>query len=212
MWPADLARLSSARTDMHKEYAVQTLALARQCEVPEVRKRAFYELLRSDGFGQGSKEDDDVMMVDDEESLGDDGTQLLRTELFLLVRARERLQRYWLQITRAPPTPSTLPCQLEQFPNASQEAALKRCHAARSASVAQWTTEVTRAAVFEEGLYDPLCALESLANLDWSGMGYCLGCVAGRRDLWAAEREKLWKDLDRWLGIESEPHVKSMSP
>jgi len=201
MWPADLVRLSSMRTDTQKQYAIQTLAIAHQYQVPEVRKRAFYELLRSEGFVQGSGEEDYIMKIDDEDSLDDNRTQLLRIELLLLIRARETLQRYWIQTMRGPPRPSTLRCQLEQFPNVLQEAALKRCHAAHAATVAQWVTTVAQSAVFEEGMYDPLCALKCLKNLDWSGMGYCPGCVTKWGVFWAAEQEKLWNDLDHWLGL-----------
>ncbi|KAI0943108.1 hypothetical protein AcV7_002345 [Taiwanofungus camphoratus] len=43
MWLDDLAQLSSVR----KDFATETVALARQCNVPSLLKRAYYELLRT---------------------------------------------------------------------------------------------------------------------------------------------------------------------
>lgn len=201
MWPGELTRLSPDRTETHSHHAAEMLTLARRCGLPELCKRAFYELLRSDCLGLAtSLHDDDSDCKSDDNPDG----HLGRADILRLVSAREHLQRAWLRIARAPPAPSAVPCPLEQIPpaalDAAQEPVLQKCRDARASSITQWTTEVTQAALFEEGMYDPLCALERLCEKDWQGMGYCVGCVGARTDVWGEERVRLWKDLDQWLG------------
>ncbi|KAI0943109.1 hypothetical protein AcV7_002346 [Taiwanofungus camphoratus] len=79
--------------------------------------------------------------------------------------------------------------------------ALESCRRARAQSIAQWTAHVTQADVFEAGMYDPLCGLDSLAEIDWAGMGYCVGCVSARQELWMDKKERLWKKLNVWLQL-----------
>ena len=58
--------------------------------------------------------------------------------------------------------------------------------------------------VFDAGLYDFFEGIQQLIDMDWKGLGYCVGCVSERRDAWEATREKPWKRLDVLLGLKGE--------
>lgn len=79
---------------------------------------------------------------------------------------------------------------------------LQGCRDARAASLTHWIAEVLQSSLFEDGMRDPLCAMQALCEKDWTGMGYCLGCASARRELWGEEMERLWRSLDEWLGLE----------
>lgn len=199
MWPADLSLLAPGPSDVHKQHATEALALARHCGLRDMCKRAYYELLRSEVFGQNLKFVDKPDDDDFNDTLG-------QLDLLRLVRSREQLQHAWVRVSRAPPTPSVVPCPLEQIPTASldekQGPVLQGCRDARAASLTHWIAEVLQSSLFEDGMRDPLCAMQALCEKDWTGMGYCLGCASARRELWGEEMERLWRSLDEWLGLE----------
>ncbi|PCH36969.1 hypothetical protein WOLCODRAFT_157662 [Wolfiporia cocos MD-104 SS10] len=199
MWPNDLAYLTSETL----EHAIETLALARECDLPEVRKRAYYELLKNPTFGLLPNEDDTFASDDEEDSASKLAPTLRQTDLLRLIHARGQLQQAWLRICRAPPAPSIVPCPLSNRSTPEgQGSARARCREAHKESTTQWYTGVIQGPIFDLGMSDPLRAMQDLIEMDWDGMGYCVGCVGARRDFWQEEREKLWEGLDRWLGIE----------
>ncbi|KAH9918696.1 hypothetical protein B0H21DRAFT_895581 [Amylocystis lapponica] len=112
----------------------------------------------------------------------------------------------WVQVTRAPPAPSAVPCPLEHIHangslNPGLLPTLQKCRDARAADSERWSTEVVRSAVFDEYMYDPLVGLDRLVDMDWAGMGHCVGCVNARREMWTEKKEKLWAQLDEWLRL-----------
>ncbi|KAH9908818.1 uncharacterized protein B0H18DRAFT_1111519, partial [Fomitopsis serialis] len=200
IWPSELGELDVSPTEEQQNFAKETLLLSRQCDVPAVRKRAYYELLRTPGFGQifFAEEDD---FVGDDDLTSDTPSTLRYADLLRLIGARERLESAWLKLACGPPTPSSIPCELAKIPadnlNAEQKPALESCLAARGKSVEWWAQHVVQASLFEDGLLDPLTGLQDLIDVDWADVGFCGSCVGARRDMWAEEREKLWNKLDQ---------------
>ncbi|KAL6302317.1 hypothetical protein BKA93DRAFT_737171 [Sparassis latifolia] len=204
LWPSDLAQL----TPDSIPHAAEAIVLARQCNLPQVCKRAFYELLRSPSFeqeadGDNDEDDDNDMYVDEQEEAG---RRLQHADLVRLISTREKLRSEWLRVVCTPPVPSVVPCPLEQIPSdmrdPEREPELVRCRATREKNSELWMRAVLNGpTLVESGTYDPLCALQTLCDMDWADMGYCHGCVGARRELWGEKREKLWKDLDAWLGL-----------
>lgn len=221
MWPQDLAQLTpEPRPESH---AVETILLAQHCDVPEILKSAYFELLRTPNFGQ----DLEVYVVHASPSRSQSHTQLeiaseddethappprlAASDLVRLVRAKEALQAEWLALTRAAPLPSAFPCRLSQFASdnsvslAKQKIAAQDCQKARRADGAHWPARLFEAEVFEAGFADVFRGLEMLVrDVDWAGMGYCATCVGERRDAWGEMRVKLWKRLDVLLGLRGE--------
>ncbi|KAI0767856.1 hypothetical protein C8Q74DRAFT_984974 [Fomes fomentarius] len=220
MWPQDLAQLTAEpRSESH---AVETILLAQQCDVPEVLKSAYFELLRTPNFGQ----DVEVYVVHADPSPSQSQTQLeiaseddethappprlAASDLVRLVRAKEAMQAEWLALMRVAPLPSAFPCPLSHLASdnsvslAKQKIAQDR-QKARRADGTQWPARLLEASVFEAGFADVFRGLEMLVrDVDWAGAGYCAACVGERRDAWGEMRVKLWKRLDVLLGLRGE--------
>ncbi|GBE83708.1 hypothetical protein SCP_0507640 [Sparassis crispa] len=172
MWPPDVAHVSSVRIP----HAAETITLARTCGVPEVLKRAYYELLRSPGFKQT---DDNHVDTCAKPSLG-------LAEYMRLVVTREKLQEMWIQIASAP---EVLLCRLPFLPSPSDSDVERQrvCSQTRTKDVEVWAEMVVQVPLFKEGMLDPLDALSNLAALDWHARGFCLRCVNHWRRTWREE-------------------------
>ncbi|KAI0049922.1 hypothetical protein FA95DRAFT_1556238 [Auriscalpium vulgare] len=112
MWPRELAAVGEDSIP----YAAATLALARACDVPGVRKRAYYELLRTPGFGQrvegddAGDDDDDVQLVgEDGNVVGAEQVPLSHADFVRLLRAREALNLAWIHAAASAPTEPKCP-------------------------------------------------------------------------------------------------------
>lgn len=183
MWPAELEKLTEAPI----KYAAETIILARECEAPELLKRAFYELLRKPQLGEDEDAD-----VEDPEVVA---RQISRQDLVRLIKTREQLISRWIWAANKP---FEIPCPLPQTEPPTDEYA--SCKAARAQ---HWRNDAN-SSLYEDCLYDPILGLQSLASLDWAAMGYCMGCIETWKGSWAAQRVKLWQQLDVWLGLPSE--------
>ncbi|KAI0649593.1 hypothetical protein C8Q79DRAFT_939463 [Trametes meyenii] len=147
--------------------------------------------------------------------------RLAASDLVRLVAAKQALDREWLALARAPPLPSAIPCPLDGpahavpaphgdvgvgvgangQPNVDVDGERRRCQAARAADVREWTVRLLQNGVFDAGLEDIMAGVQRLVDVDWRGMGYCIGCVGERRDAWQEAREKIWARLDVLLGL-----------
>ena len=207
LWPSDLASLPDSTADQ-QAYAKEALELARACGLPGVRKRAYYELVCTPGFGQVAT-DDNAEYVDDAalKPPAGSGSALSYADILRLVATRERLERAWCNLARAPPAPSVVPCPLDKIPQQNlepaQRVALEKCLAARNNSQQWWMEQVVQAPLFQDGLLDPLFGLQMLIDIEWQEHGFCVECEGARREFWEAEMEKIWGKLDLWLGLAS---------
>ena len=52
---------------------------------------------------------------------------------------------------------------------------------------------------------DPLAALETMiVEIDWEKKGgFCADCVKTWKTIWTKDREKIWKNLRDWLGLDA---------
>lgn len=203
MWPADLAELFTS-SDEQQNYAKEALQLARECGLPSVRKRAYYELVCTSGFGQVAT-DDNAEYVDDEELQPSGASALRYADLLRLIATHERLEQAWWAIARGPPAPSVVPCPLDSIPEQNltpeQKTALEECLAARKQSQLWWMEQVVQAPLFGQGRVDPLSGLQDLIDIDWQDIGFCAGCEGAREEFWGEEMRRLWSKLDLWLGL-----------
>ncbi|GBE86563.1 hypothetical protein SCP_0904420 [Sparassis crispa] len=193
MWPSDLSLLSPER----KPHAAEMVVLAQKCALPEMLKRAYYELLRTPHFSQWEDSDEDMYADDAAEARGHH--HLSNADLMRLIIAREKLQRTWLHIACKALDPSTLRCSLSQTEGGRP--VLLRCRVARGESLESWTVAIKQEPVLEEGMFDTICALQKLIDMEWGKLGYCTGCIDARKEMWKAQKEKLWRDLDVWLDV-----------
>ncbi|GBE83707.1 hypothetical protein SCP_0507630 [Sparassis crispa] len=187
MWSPDLMLVTSER----KPYAADTIDLAVMCDVPEVFKRAYYELLRTPRFRQ-SVDGDDGNMRDDPSAPSTLGV----LDYERLVAARSKLQDAWLQIALVP---FGSDCPPRALPLGSEPADVRPYQSGESAQL--WHKMVVQKPVFKEGMLDPLGALQTLIDIDWCELCYCKSCVGRQRKTWTEARERIWRDLDAWLGL-----------
>ncbi|KAJ8456547.1 hypothetical protein ONZ51_g12060 [Trametes cubensis] len=225
-WTSDLDEIADYDVDEVEERvseATQTIILAQKCNLPELLKGAYYEILRSPDFGQDLSgyvyaESNDTHPHDSElvrlrwETEEDEenapSARLAASDFVRLVRAKTALQSEWLKLARGPPLPSTMPCPLAKLPAASCDAmqrdAKERCALALKTDQKAWAARLLETEVFDIGLEDVFDGIQRLIDVDWMGRGYCVGCVSERRDMWKETRQKLWKKLDVLLGLKGE--------
>jgi hypothetical protein len=254
-WSDNLSNLTTERL----ENAAETISLARQYDVPGVLKRAFYEVIRTPGFGksglgdseyveggegeggsdeeegsedgssdeeegsgEGSDEEegnegggnvkkqstdekngdgdgsdeDEAVMTDGSDDTTDssvtDGTvdgkddyPIPHEDILRLTNAREHLTTAWVLAAASVPTSST--CHYKNI-RACMRAPL-------------WTKLVHTSGIFVDYLYDPICGLDALMDIDWKSEGLCPNCVEVRLDVWGKQRQNLWDNLDLWLEV-----------
>ncbi|KAF9459069.1 hypothetical protein BDZ94DRAFT_1172374 [Collybia nuda] len=179
MWPTSIDRLSTSRIP----HAIESLALARECNVPSILKRVLYELVRTPRFGQN------LPSID-----GGVPPQLSPADVLVLGTAREELITLWIDVTTAPcSTGSALTKGLAICAGGAQNPTCTTRKEPRATSV---HVRLVASGVFRDFLWDPVCGLQALVNLDWAGEGFCHGCVEMRRAVWRTTREKVWEKLD----------------
>jgi len=162
----------------------------------------YWELCTRPEFGRVDAEVDD----NEVEEIMPTRSRLSRSVLIDLTRLRERLLPEWTRITRAPPicascaratkTPST-----SGFTSAIQPTPC-------SLDYANWHKVISEVEVNEMTIddrrMDPISALEvMIVEVDWEkGGGFCTECVKTWKVIWTKDREKIWKNLGDWLGLD----------
>ncbi|SJL08011.1 uncharacterized protein ARMOST_11370 [Armillaria ostoyae] len=178
MWPSSLCKVTLDPIS----HASDTVILAREWGLKSIRKRALYELVRLAGFGQ-----------DDSDDESDHSTTISSSDYRLLVRAREMLTSAWT--TRI--ATATFGVETKCIGN------VEGCTASDVGLVASKHQEmVVASGLFETFLRDPICGTRALMELHWAKAGYCQACVDQRIVVWGKARERMWEDLDMWLGLD----------
>lgn len=176
------------------------MAIADKLDVPQLMKRAYWELCTRSEFGKI-----DVEVYDDE--VGEimvTRPRLLRSVLMDLTRLRERLFPEWTRITRTPPI--DVPCaRAMKTPSTSTSAAQPiPC----SLNYGKWHKIISEVEVndmtIDDRRTDPISALEVMVvGIDWMKEGgFCADCVGTWKKIWTNDREKIWKNLGDWLGLD----------
>ncbi|KAL1660496.1 hypothetical protein GGF50DRAFT_130240 [Schizophyllum commune] len=176
-FPEDLASL----TEVGRYYTVDAILLGRSWNVPEILKRAFYELARLP-----DSEDRRIPnpALDPPES-GIDALDPI--DLALLLNAQKKLAQAWTKVLL-----------LHDLPR------YKKCG---DANCEASTTKYLYRAVHESGIgeeyaLDPLCGLQALFNAKWvNSYHHCQTCAKRRKSELAEKRKELWASLDGWLDI-----------
>ncbi|OSC96915.1 hypothetical protein PYCCODRAFT_1212386 [Trametes coccinea BRFM310] len=215
MWPSDLDKLCRPE-ERAAAAATQTILLAQDCELPELLRPAYYELLCTPGFGQdlsvylhaeSSGVPDSAARLkaeSDEDEKNAPPPTLPASDFVRLANAKQTLQREWQALVRAPPLPSAFVCPLANAVTARTHDAALLCRRAWLAEEAQWYSWIVPTGVFELGMADVFAGMKRLIDIDWHGKGFCVGCVSERRDAWATKRRALWEKLDVLLGLKGE--------
>lgn len=168
IWSPNLHRLTRAPMPSAQEVVL----IARELGIPEVLKRAFYELLRAPD-------------ARDKLSPGDQHR---------IHKAHGELQMAWAGFVWNTPNSHAFQC------HARTSAEARTCAAAMDRDRFQtWRELLEEHELFTSS--DPLDSLQSLTDLGWASVGYCPTCVAARREVFARKRQELWEKLDQWLEL-----------
>ncbi|PIL28421.1 hypothetical protein GSI_08455 [Ganoderma sinense ZZ0214-1] len=169
---------------------VDTLLTARYGRLPQIEKRALYELVRRPDFFD----------VYDRDARADPPTEFFLSDrqLFRLFLAREELRRLWREFVSV--RPGVLRGRCPAAVTSRTPAAADQCSAARRRCARKWGEEVGEEMLSEEHRYDPIRALDVLRERDWAGDGMCGGCVERLREACAVEKAELWEMVGKWLG------------
>jgi hypothetical protein len=65
----------------------------------------------------------------------------------------------------------------------------------------KWMTLVIQPSLDCGGVYKPLETLQKMAEIDWAKEGLCIACVEEKKAEWKLEQERVWKNMDKWLGL-----------
>ncbi|KAJ6598515.1 hypothetical protein B0H10DRAFT_734300 [Mycena sp. CBHHK59/15] len=180
-WSSELADLSTEPIT----YATESVVLARLCGISSILKRAMYELVRLAGYGQTDREN------------------VSTRDVKALIKAREELTSLWM-MTMSPYSPDLATCASTAAP--ADPVAPKppiQCTTANPLLSGKAHHKLVKeSGIADDYLYDPLCGLKALIDVDWGAEGYCEKCVNLRRDMWGKRREKVWDNLNIWFGLE----------
>ena len=174
--------------------------IADRLDVPQLVKRTYWELCTRSEFGRIDAEGYD----NDVEEITVARPRLPRSVLMDLTRVRERLLPEWTRITRTPPV--DVPCtRVTKTPSTSASTIQPTpC----SLDYTNWYKVISGVEVndmtIDDRRADPISALEvMIVEIDWEQEGgFCADCVKTWKMIWTKDREKIWRNLGDWLGLD----------
>jgi hypothetical protein len=176
----------------------ETLAIANLLDVPQVVKRAYWEMCTRPEFGRI-----DAEVYDEEvEEIMPTRPRLPRSVMMNLTRLRERLFPEWTRITRSPPVDVSCARAAEVLSTPATRPS------ACSLDYASWYKVISSVEVngmtIDDRRMDPISALEvMIVEVDWEKEGgFCADCVNAWKTIWTKDREKIWKNLGDWLELD----------
>ena len=200
-WPADLPPPSKpSKFGSNIPWAEETLTIANRLEIPQLIKRAYWELCTRPEFGKIDAEADDEEI----EEIMPTRSRLSRSVLVELTRVRERLLPEWTRITRSPP--AGVPCARASRTTPTPSTVIQPTPC--SLNYASWHKVILEVEVndmtIDDRRMDPISALEvMIVEIDWEKEGgFCSDCVKMWKTIWTKDREKLWRNLGDWLGLD----------
>lgn len=156
------------------------IILGRTWDLPGILKRAFYELLRAQPDAPNSHPSDDGNEVAAHRLQGLEVDDIIR-----LSDTQKHLTAAWLTV---------LSLVTDKCPTKTP------CAAARPTG--GWSAIVGEDLVLQKFQYDPICGLDVLIRVDWTGSpAFCTQCAAARKAWLIKKKKQIWDNLDQWLSI-----------
>lgn len=185
LWPSDKPPLPAkpgAYTD-----ALKIIRVARDCEVDELKKAAFYELIRSEDFWAAYwAKRDEVHLA------------LTSKDIIVLQKHRRQLESAWFQLIFTPPGGKTGCVATKEHvytrPRCSKELLDLETRSC------QWRGEAVGRGDFDAGRADPLGHLQVLLTRTTEPLldsGWCERCVEEARVVWRQKQNSWWNALDQ---------------
>ena len=181
---------------------LRAVKVSRSCNVPEIRTRAFYELVRSPKFDLTPQS----LAYTGNSDLGPYTTSLPihPDDLLKALSIREALQLQWVTETNDEDhrTHRSSLCPLHQPNNPDANAPPSQAGCLTDDQRHRfWATLVAECGVFDVGSLDPIEGARQLSEKQmWRK--YCDGCAQLQHDIWTRIREKLWAKLEEMVKSE----------
>ncbi|KII86641.1 hypothetical protein PLICRDRAFT_55558 [Plicaturopsis crispa FD-325 SS-3] len=183
-------------------HAAEVLQAARTCDAPELVQRAYYELLREDGFASRDSKKGDVVLhkAVPTESL------LSSKDIVEMTKVREWLADAWMDIIRSPPAPpcdtpmrSIGPSPCGRYGRVIYSSCTSPSNAAawsQHVSSNNWSKQSYRR--------DPIRGLDILIGTAWNlaeGWRVCGNCEREIKRIWRMRQLELWGLLGEKVGL-----------
>ncbi|TFK65531.1 hypothetical protein BDN72DRAFT_880869 [Pluteus cervinus] len=151
--------------------ATEAILLGRNCDLPQLLKRAFYELARAPEIETCPvPEVDHVNMLD-------------REDLTLLINLQKRLMTAWLKILTFYKPSDSCP------------------QSTACTDTTDHCTPFLDSPTVQNYRFDPILGLDQLKDsIDWKAC-LCSACVKGRLDWLDQQKVTLWEDIGSWLNL-----------
>jgi hypothetical protein len=187
-WPSSIGSLSTTYTSA---FAIETVILARDRQVPDIIKRAMYELVRTQDFLREFRQRG-------EDAISKSSSQALSlSEFTAIVEVRELFSSLWTSFALGPMDPSQY-CQ----PSASTAPSSSRCAAGNPTShLITHAKLVHTSGILEAYQLDPISGLQALIDAPWKEEGICAECVSSWKDVWGKARLEIWTELEGLFGL-----------
>jgi len=186
-WPSSIkCRTVSCKW---KEFAADTVTLARAYDVPSILKRPLYELLITPGFKIAST---DKISSDD---------------MHLLATAREQLCAIWH---------TTIAEEMSIEPSTCSKHKPKMTYEDAYSSSRVFHIQHKKHAITTMTAYlmDPISGFDAILQLlpkpyDDSATSWCLKCIDEKQTSLNNRSMEIWDTLDQWLGLKGEVTVQA---
>ncbi|RDX52151.1 hypothetical protein OH76DRAFT_1554335 [Lentinus brumalis] len=191
IWPNDKPRLPGGSRAF--EDAIKIMQVSRDCQVPQLRKRAFYELVRSAPFWTTLRENRQAVGLPD-------------SDIVALLSARAELQNLFMVLILEPPQGREAECPGLQAAKQGGDPKTAKLCAPRIQKgwgrKANWVMNMYENGDLMVGKTDPLGHLQNLLTERLkvvANAGWCSSCLQERVKAWQDAQGKWWGMLDDWL-------------
>lgn len=179
LYPSTIPGRTSRKKTL--DHASTIIAVAREFHLPELSKRAFYEVLRNAHFWK--------VVITNRTSVN-----LTDTDILNLYHARQVLQQEWRALLNTPPEAACIAA-----------ADHRHCiYSSRSQRAAHWRSHFVDSGELEKGAEDPICSIDAVLQSAFfqQPVNWCKACLDGRRDAFEAAKVRWWGMLDQLFKIE----------
>lgn len=185
LWPLTVPEGTAAWKEKDLNETLAIIALARQFNVPELLKRAFYELIRDASFWEMIHTDRDSVELPD-------------SDLLALYHARHELQQEWRTLILTPPSPGSSCLSLPHSGN-------KCRYTVASQRSVSWRTLFVASCYLDKGSEDQIYYVDFMVEDsvfdDHAGKLWCTPCIEERKNAWEDAKAKWWKMLDELFKV-----------
>ncbi|OJT07792.1 hypothetical protein TRAPUB_1307 [Trametes pubescens] len=186
-WPDGLPRPSAPLRPFQD--AIDAITLARACGMPEVRRPAFYALLRDPAFWTALAADRRAIALPED-------------DLLRLHEARHTLQITWRVFVLKMPGEGRADlgsvCKKIDVPMGGPP---RTCQSAAKDARACWRSLIIDSDMWEKGAVDPICCMLDEKNVRGLEYVWCSECMRSARYKWFMTRRRWWDMLNRLFGL-----------